>query len=125
MALKSMEKVINARFPLPAETNRLCNMARWDLYNGPLDAGQLEEDGFSYPGWSKAADLLQAWAEENLYEVWVCDDTDEVLTSEPEPGYTDEETGEWMETEWEFRHFSHRDVTRIILGSVVADHIYA
>jgi hypothetical protein len=104
------------------EINRLAAFATYDLHFGPYPEGTREDD-FEYPGWATAADKLQSWAEEHLCSLWIGDETDNVLESEPEPGYYDDE-GVWVE-EWEsYYHLSLREVAQAFWNRELVNHIW-
>lgn len=112
---------------MPSDISRLSRLANWDLYHGPITE---PDDGEPWPGFVKATEQLTEWADENLSEAWYDIQFGEVLLSEPE-GYYDEddvndETGEahWVEPHWEdFIHFELDDVKRVVFGKELAAYI--
>jgi hypothetical protein len=89
-------------------------LAMLDLYIGPTS---LDEDSpHKDLTFSKAVDELCAWWRDQPREVWLDMDCDHVSESEPE-GWTDEETGEFIEPAWEcWMHFDTCAVKRALFG---------
>jgi hypothetical protein len=118
------EKTVKAYYTEKmSERERACAwFANLDLYFGPNsrpDEGDINAD----LTFSKAVDELCAWWRDQPREVWLDMDCDHVSESEPE-GWTDEETGEFIEPAWEcWMHFDTRAVKRALFGSELAGFI--
>ena len=119
---EKLDKALWTHFDPPAEINRLVNMARYDLYYGPMQEGE-DVDGYTYPGFSKAIDQINTWLSKVMEDVWYDRQSGEVLTKKPE-GYEDEETGEYVEPMWEdYYHLKARDVVRTMFGRELGSYL--
>lgn len=142
-AEEAVEKYFEAK--MPVEMQNLANQVRYDLYNGPI------QDDPEWPGFQEAARRLSNWADEELREVWVDEDSACVCEREPEAEADEcsecrgtgnnphlagddedaeegdcpvcEGTGkEWFEPS-PYYHFEVRDVKRIVFGAELAHHV--
>lgn len=78
------QKVENTEGPEYAERiQRLIKIAKHDLYYGPIPAGDIDGDGFDWPGFEKAKDELEDFYDEHIEEYWYDNFTGELMTSEP------------------------------------------
>ena len=99
-----------ARESMPDNIRRLINSLKYDLYYGPYDEGYQDGDDFYYPGFSKGADLVRDWLDDNVFDV--------KLT-----GYDiDLETDE--EYEFDAGVVDARDICTAILGRELFSTIY-
>lgn len=81
---------------------RLKSLAQWDLMFGPFDRFDRSTYGEArgYPGYVAACDAIEDAISGLPSELFVDLDCDAVMDREPE-GWTDDETGEWVEPELE------------------------
>jgi hypothetical protein len=119
---KAIKEYVNSL--LDDETKRLVHLAAWDLYWGPVacspEAHNGPDDGKPWPGFSAACERIKE-ALDGLDDLWV--EGDNVMTREPE-GYTDNDTGEWVEPYLEETYrFPRREVLRVAF-SALAEHLY-
>ena len=136
---------IRNRFSLPEEVQKLSNFATGDLMYGPWEEGvdDYEISGWQYPGWSKAADILQAYAKEHFHTVWIGEENGCLVDMEPEGGYweeipwytvtieeksgivTEEKQDDpiWVEDE-PYREYSLKEIAAIMFGNEIASHIW-
>ncbi len=117
------DSLIAAHFTLPANIEFYSNAANSDLYNGPRDS--YEDDPFPYLGFSHAVKIVGDWADRELpSEIWVDMDCGEVINGCPEEGYTNEETGEYIENCLDhIYHSESRDILRAIFGKELASYL--
>lgn len=108
---------------------RLIELAIWDLYYGPIvdDDDDSPEDGVIYPGFVQATKEIKK-ALEDLEELWVDNETDEVMTKEPEPFFYQlkdenddpvfDDNGEpvMIEESVSYTHYEISEVKKAILG---------
>lgn len=120
----SVEKLVKEHVTskMPARIKKLVSGARTDLYGGPYSKTDMRAFGVSrWPGYSKAIDEISDWASDHVSELWVDTGAGFVMDSEPE-GFTDEDTGEYVEPFWEeIAHFDRRDVMRAVFDVLVTD----
>ena len=114
---------------IPEDIRRLMGQANYSLYYGP---DVPEED---WPGWSEAIDKLSDWADDAIPgELFVDEDSEYVMTDEPEGEYIDPETGEHCEDPdntpgsfWAdpppYYKLDRLDIERIIFGRELASYI--
>ena len=117
MRIEEREQLIREYYKMPADIQDLTQRANYDLYAGPVC------DDPEYPGFCAATDEMAKWFAQQPQQVWVDTDCGEVLDREPE-GYEDEETGEWVDPDWEFfTYFDVKDVKRVLFGRELASYI--
>lgn len=102
------------RESMPEEIRRIINTAKYDLYFGPYsEDDDTDGDGFKYPGFCKAADMIEEWADDitdvPLYDLIFEDENGDEL-SEP----IEERVGE----------IDSCDILRAILGKELFSTIY-
>ena len=118
-----LKELIRAYFKMPEHVERLRNLANLDLYFGPLNDSQLDDEWERqhYKGFSEALGTIQEWIDANVTDLWVDVDCDCVMTSEPE-GYEDE--GEWVEPYLETTyHVDMRTVKKYLLGKELGGYV--
>ena len=111
-------------FSMPKEIVRLRNLCNFDLYFGPIDEAQLDDqwERDNYKSFGEALEKIQAWIDENVREVWVDVDCDCVMTSEPE--WHQEEDGEWIEPYLESTYqVSRSEVKEYLLGKELGGYV--
>ena len=83
---------------MPERIRRLANIATMDLYFGPYSAENLDDDEERelYKSFHYALDEIKAWSNDLPGTLYVDLDCESASDSEPE-GYTDDDTGEWIE----------------------------
>lgn len=88
-----------------------------DLFFGPLDSDSYESDDLKeWPGYVKAVEELEDWADTNVSEVWL-DDAGNILDKEPEGETID---GTWVEPDG-ITHFAKKAVYLIVFRELVSD----
>jgi hypothetical protein len=92
---KLISKLVADYLNVPANIQRIANIATFDLYYGPYDTSSLEDDEkLIYTDFVHALDDLLKWASVNVPNALYVDlDTEYVSDKEPEP-WLDESTGE-------------------------------
>ena len=108
---------------IPATIKRHINMARYDLYYGPVPAGDCpDNDEYIYPGFEEACKQINEWIdkEDLIRDIWINDETEDIITSKPDGGQYIEnpDTGEseWFEDFGIWWHYERNDILREILG---------
>ena len=102
-----------ARATMPDGLQRIINAAKFDLYFGPTPAtDDLDGDGFSWPGFCAAADMIQDWADDVLD--WPIE-TIHIETNED---------GEEVEVIEKCGSIDAKDILREILGKELLSTIY-
>jgi 5-methylthioribose kinase len=100
------------------EVKKCVQAARLNLFYGPLGSAYLTENDLPDLSFSEAVEKVADWWREQDHEVWVDTQCDEVLTKCPE-GYTDDETGEFVEVCWEdYIVFDGRELKRAVFGDL-------
>ena len=111
---------------LPARIRKHIEMCNMDLYYGPVDPDDWEEDDYRYPGFSEAIDEIRD-ALSDIGEVYFQDWSGCILESEPDYGYYDEDpdTGEevWMDDSDGWWHYDRADLIRLIVGRELASYL--
>jgi hypothetical protein len=106
---------------LPDNVKPLINQANYDLYFGPVDEGfELYEDGDTYPGFSKALDLISE-ALPNIHDVYFDECFGEIVECEPE-AYFDDEFQEWIEPD-QYYLIESTDILKALLGKELYQYI--
>jgi hypothetical protein len=114
------------REKMPADIQRLANLAYCDLYFGPLQGCDVCGADYTsdcscdvrWPGFKAAVKRVGEWADAELSDVWLDAFCGQVLESEPQ-GEIDVETQEYIEPNFEYvYHYETRDVKRVIFGEV-------
>jgi hypothetical protein len=111
---KNLEKVVAKHFTIPKQIHAMAMLATRDLYFGP---NVQDED---YPGFATAIKHVKTWAQNNIPStLWVDMDCEQCLESEPDYGFEDEETGEFVEYYMENTYHldSYRDILKCIFDS--------
>jgi hypothetical protein len=124
-----MNEDITEHFPVPADIQKLADMANNDLYNGPT---YLDGDGnvvsmfddvetgitaFDFVG---ACARVSDWCGDNLNRVYYDQECGEVMDREPE-GEQDE-LGDWYEPA-PYYEVDSTEVKRLLFGRELASHI--
>lgn len=119
---KVMNKWASDRFDeLPENVRRCANVATHDLYYGPID--DCEEDGWIYPGFVEACRIISKEVGD-IGEVWYDGDTGEVMDTEPDSQWFDEEDQQWYDNYMgEIYHYERQDVLRLIFDKELVSHI--
>jgi hypothetical protein len=75
---------------LTDEQRKLISQANWDLYNGPARDGSFgdptedDEEWDSFPGFSKAVDLIKDALDDAPRTLYIDDQSEEVMEREPQ-----------------------------------------
>jgi hypothetical protein len=120
---KKWNKAIALKYfdTLPERIRRLINTATFDLYYGPIDENP-DGDDFRYPGFSLAVDEIVKHLDLPSVLYWE-GDCEELLESCPE-GYTEEETGEYVEPYLENTfELDAKTIKQAVLGKELANTI--
>jgi hypothetical protein len=120
MGREAIEREVKKHFldQMDKETDALRSMAIWDLLYGPFSAQYFTETGHEveYPGYSKALERLEEWADLHVVEVWV-DEDGFVVDTEPQ---AEEVDGELVEP-YGYTHFDRKSVKRAVFERLVSD----
>lgn len=127
---KAINKAVNEYWKpkLGERGKRLINWLNSDLYYGPYAAGTTDEEDnpdATYPGFTSAIDELRDIidAAGGFQDMWYDNDSGQLMESEPE-GYTDEETGEFIEPFLEETYLLEgRDVAKYVLGKELVSYV--
>ena len=121
---RDWEKAVKKHYwdKMPKRIKELTGAAKMDLNFGPHSKQDFKEEGVSWPGYEKATQKIEEWADANIpSEIWYNDGADDISESEPQ-GWEDEETGEWHEPFLEETyHLEHRDIMRAVFGDLVGN----
>ena len=119
---KNIRAKLRDAYPMPTEVIRLVTTAGWDLYNGPPD-DERDNDGWKYPGFAQAVDIIREWADDIPSTVWIDTFAGGVSESAPE-AWLDDATGAWVEPEWsDWCQLERRDVLRLLMDRELASYI--
>ena len=126
MSSRCYDKVIRRHVTalMPARIKKLAGAAHWDLMYGPHSRADFRAEGIRWPGYMQACERIQDWIDSKMpRDLWLDTQSDDVQASEPE-GWTDEETGEYVEPFLEdFVHFDAHAITRVVFGELVGNGI--
>lgn len=117
--MNATEKMINEAIrtfygDMPSDIKSLSDQASYDLWHGPI----CEDD--NYPGFDAACDILRAWDDDNVTDLYVEEWSGYVSRQEPEP-YEDEE-GIWCEPDG-YYIVDARMVRGILFGRELSEYI--
>lgn len=132
-------------FPVPAYIKACATAVAYDLNHGPAWVIVPEEGISSFTADHLAtfpedlegldgrlcsvtdglvADTLQAFINDLPATVWREVWADYYCTTEPE-GYEDDETGEWIEPEWQdYQQIDRQGITLALFGKTIAHHFH-
>lgn len=146
------QKAIAAHFTVPPEVRQQARYANYDLYYGPVNGGDDDEEGEPYHGFETATAMVGEWCNDNLHDVWYDTQSGFVSDREPEgyreqccacggtgndPDFDDDEDAEdgdctrcdgsgveWVEPTWEdYMHFEVADVKRALFDTELVSYI--
>lgn len=116
---KAIREYVSEVYPADTDTARTIATATYDLYYGPTGAYEPDGDGWVYPGFETACDIILGYLDTLPSRLYVELDTDYVLESEPEWGEDDD--GHAIEPEPCYE-YDRKDIARAILGTL-ADYL--
>lgn len=118
---KQVKTLLRSHFYIPDDTQRLANLATFDLLWGPVGLDD-EWERENYKGFQLACARISEYVDTLPCELWVDTDCDCVMTSEPQGQEVD---GEWLEPYWESIYYidSRSKLVQLLLNEYLVDYV--